>query len=126
MDETEDQPVSPGMKKMLKEAIVEADKEVHNEWRLEKILSFSTIFGVILGLATGAMWVQSISDRVRAVEVAEVHDESLITDQSNVFAKIAVDSTSTNLRLTALEVKVNDVIDGIRRIEQQQTGEAPK
>ncbi len=112
-------------KKDLVDAYVEADRELHKNWRFEKAIpigSLAAVFGLFI---TGVSWWQSVNDQIAQIRHDEQHDAAQIDSQSTIFAKIATDSTNTNLRLTAVEVKLSDVVDGIKRIEERQGGDPP-
>ncbi|MEJ0050922.1 MAG: hypothetical protein WDN02_06920 [Methylovirgula sp.] len=112
-------------KRELTEPIVEADKELHKNWRFEKDIPIGALVGIVGLVITGVTWYQSVNDQIAAIRAAEIHDATQIDNQTSVFARIASDSNNTNLRLTAVEVKLSDVIDGIKRIEERQGGDPP-
>lgn len=112
-------------KQELKEVFLEVDHEIHKSWRFDKAIPVASLGAVIVFIIGGGMWVQSISDQVNSIRAAEVHDAAQIDSQTATFAKIAGDSTQINLRLTTVETKLNDVIDGIKRIEDRQGGDPP-
>lgn len=104
----------------LKSVLIEVDQETHKNWRFEKVVPVVSLVALLGAGLGGAMFVQSINDRVAQVESAEKADNQQIEGQNKLFAQIATDSANTSSRLTAVEVKLGDVVDGIRRIELQQ------